>query len=64
MFDKVELGNKITVLIIASKKTDTSRTCSKKENVRVIVKEKYTHFLICTDGINKFCVDKMDIVSV
>lgn len=64
MFYKAKVGSKITVLIEVSKETNDGRTFNKKENAKVLVEEKYTHFLICTDGINKFCVDKMDIVSV
>lgn len=64
LFERARVGCSIVAKVEKCVETEDGKTLTKNVEEEMLVKEKYTYFLICTDGINKFCIDKMDIVSV
>lgn len=64
LFNKAKVGCSIVAKVEKYVETEDGKNYMQNVEQEVLVKEKYTHFLICTDGTNKFCVDKMGIVSI
>lgn len=64
IFMLVQAGQDIAIKIEVRKECASMKPLYEMVTKKVRVLSKYKHFVMCTDGKEKYCVDKMSIIGI